>query len=393
MKVLVIGGMGVIGGAITEAAVKKGYSVFVLSRRKLSKKFVNLGVKGISGNWLNEKFAKKIVADDYDIIVDTLVFDEKRLIKSLAIVNGHCRQYIYISTDSVYPHPADNVSENDPININNVCWDYGINKLKAEKYLYNYGENYNFEWTCVRPTITFGDTRIPVGYASKRNSYTLADRIIKGKPIVRFDDMNTRHAVCHTSIFGEAVVGLFLNKKAYKQSYHISDNNAYTYDEIFNAIEKILGIKGIYVNVSVDKVKKYSKSLYEEMIYDKNPNFVLNNEKIKVAVPKVNYHVDIEQVMKSTLENLKHTNVIDDEYNYLTDNLIIEQLNDIEDEKKRQQIEIYVKTLSNNYTRELLYYRRKKILSNFFCLSLWRRYMLGRSKNNFIRSIKDTPIW
>lgn len=38
MKVLVIGGMGVIGGAITEAAVKKGYSVFALSRRKLSKK-------------------------------------------------------------------------------------------------------------------------------------------------------------------------------------------------------------------------------------------------------------------------------------------------------------------------------------------------------------------
>lgn len=36
MKILVIGGMGIIGGAITEAAALKGYDVYVLSRRKLS---------------------------------------------------------------------------------------------------------------------------------------------------------------------------------------------------------------------------------------------------------------------------------------------------------------------------------------------------------------------
>ena len=72
MKILVIGGMGIIGGAITEAAALKGYDVYVLSRRKLSEKWSKLGVKGIAGNWLNDSFAEKVVSEGYDVIVDAI---------------------------------------------------------------------------------------------------------------------------------------------------------------------------------------------------------------------------------------------------------------------------------------------------------------------------------
>ena len=117
MKILVIGGMGIIGGAITEAAALKGYDVYVLSRRKLSEKWSKLGVKVIAGNWLNDSFAEKVVSEGYDVIVDTLVFDETRLMQSAKIVDGHCKHYIYISTDSVSPHPADNLSEDEMLRV------------------------------------------------------------------------------------------------------------------------------------------------------------------------------------------------------------------------------------------------------------------------------------
>ena len=73
--------------------------------------------------------------------------------------------------------------------------EYGIDKRKAELFLLENGEQYSFFWTGVRPTITFGETRIPVGYASKRKTYTLPERILNGKPIIRFDDPSTRHSV------------------------------------------------------------------------------------------------------------------------------------------------------------------------------------------------------
>ena len=385
MKVLVIGGMGVIGGAITKAAASKGYDVYVLSRRKLSSEWISLGVKGIAGNWLDDDFASEVLSVGYDVIVDTLVFDENRLIKSMKLVDGHCKQYVYISTDSVYPHPAENLSEDEPINSKDIYWDYGIKKRQAELVLAKYGDECSFEWTCIRPTITFGNSRIPVGFASKRGTYTLVQRIIDGRPIVRFDNPSTRHSVCHTSIFGEAVVGLFLNEKGFGQSYHISDDYAYTYDEIFGAIEDILDSKGIYVNVPVSEVRIYSKTLYEEMIYDKNPSFILDNSKIKSVVPNVSYHIDIKKVMESTLSELKKSNIVDEEYNYITDNLILKYASKIDDPKLRQQVNSYLNSFSYDYRDTLMRFRRKRKMLNW--LNPLRK--CKRTLKNVLRPIRE----
>lgn len=365
MKILIIGGMGVIGGAITKAAAMKNYNVFVVSRRTLSPDWENLGVKGISGNWKNDEFANNTAKMGFDVIVDTQVFDKKQLIRSMNIADGHCRQYIYISTDSVYKHPAICLKEDDEIDSKDIYWEYGKKKRDAELYLINDGDKYKFEWTCIRPTLTFGETRIPVGYASKRNTYTLVERIISGKPILRFDEANSRHAVCHTSIFGNAAIGLFLNEKAYGQFFHISDDYAFTYDEIFAAIEKIVGTKGFYVKVPTECVKKYNRSVFEEMVYDKNPDFVLDNSKIKSVAPYVNYHTDIEAVMRSTLNYIEiHSVGDDDEFNLITDNIILDQIDNTEDEFKKQKLQQYISTFPKEYKIELRKFKRKKRIDN-----------------------------
>ena len=302
MKVLIIGGMGVIGGAITTAASKHGHDITVVSRRELTSEWNLPGVCGISGNWKDKDFASNVVKEVFDVIVDTQVFDVKQIIRSMDIVNGHCKQYIYISTDSVYKHPAMELREDEPIDFKDIYWDYGIKKREAELYLLNNGDRYDFNWSVIRPTITFGNTRIPVGYASRRNTYTLAERILSGKPIIRFDNPDSRHAVCHTSVFGEATVGMFLNEKAYGQFLHISDDYAFTYGEIFEAIESALGKKGIYISVPTDSIKNLSRNVYEEMVYDKNPDFILDNSKIKDISPNVNYLIDMKEAMKEVLD-------------------------------------------------------------------------------------------
>lgn len=365
MRILIVGGMGVIGGAITKAAAKKKYDVFVVSRRELSTEWVSLGVNGVSGNWRDDEFATAVVREGYDVVVDTQVFDEKQLMRSMRLANGHCTQYIYISTDSVYAHPAIDLRECAPIDMHDIYWDYGIKKRKAELYLQNHGTEYSFSWTVIRPTITFGNTRIPVGYASKRSTYTLAERIIQGKPIIRFDDPQTRHAVCHTSIFGEATVGLLLNEKSYGEFYHISDDYAYSYDEIFASIEKFLGKQGTYVYVPADSVKKYSRSLYQELMYDKNPDFVLDNSKIKEIVPDVNYHMDLDDIMSNILSNLRDNNIgEDEEYNYITDNILTEISMEINESDLKNKVNEYIHSLSMDYKQELAEFKKKKKIDN-----------------------------
>ena len=75
MRVLIIGGMGVIGGSITKAASKLNMEVYVVSRRALFGEWLDLGIRGIQGDWKDDAFAKKTVERCYDVIVDTQVFN------------------------------------------------------------------------------------------------------------------------------------------------------------------------------------------------------------------------------------------------------------------------------------------------------------------------------
>lgn len=363
MKVLIIGGMGVIGGAITEAAVRKGMDVFVLSRRPLFGKYKQLKLTGIQGDWQNDELAKNVVSQNFDVIVDTQIFFKKQLIRSLNIVNGYCKQFIYISTDSVYVHPGENVSEDISIDFKDLKWWYGYHKRDCELYLINNSNKYSFFWTAIRPTVTFGDTRIPVGFASKRNNYTLPERLIQGKPIILFDKPETRHSICHVSIFGDAATDLFLNSQAERQFYHISDDYNYTYSEIFSVLEKILGVKGKYVHLSSEVLKKYSKGLYEEMIYDKDPTFTLDNKKIKTISPRTDFHSDLEKVLTSTLSYLKLNSKSEDkDYNLITDTLLLKNRNQMSSSEEKAYADEYIKTLNSKRIAEINSYDRKQTI-------------------------------
>lgn len=99
------------------------------------------------------------------------------------------------------------------------------------------------------------------------------------------------------------------------------------------------------------------------MIYDKNPNFTLDNNKIKSIVPNENYHVDIQLVMADILENLKNSHNIDNEYNYITDNLLIEQSREQNNDHVNRQLESYLTSLDDQYLKELLWFKRRRQLS------------------------------
>ena len=111
MKVLIIGGTGIIGGALTEASVSAGHDVAVLTRNEPAGKWKDINAEYIRGDWYDDKAAAEVAGKGFDVIVDTLIFNEDQMARSMRIANGHCRQLTYISTDSVYAHPAVDLSE------------------------------------------------------------------------------------------------------------------------------------------------------------------------------------------------------------------------------------------------------------------------------------------
>ena len=107
----------------------------MLSRRSLISRYKNIGIQGYSGDWKNNEFAEQVLQNNYDIIVDTLVFNINELKRDLQLVEGHCKQFIYISTDAVYNHPQLNVSEDVPIDLSRLEWHMDIINEKLN-YIY-----------------------------------------------------------------------------------------------------------------------------------------------------------------------------------------------------------------------------------------------------------------
>ena len=360
MKVLIIGGMGTIGGAITEAATKDN-EVWILCRRPLEGKFKNMRIQGLCGDWTDDFVARKAVQENYDVIIDTRIFNVEQLKRGLEIVEGHCRQFFYISTDAVYLHPNFDVEESELPSPQELKWRYGYNKLMAEQYLNEHSKEYTFYWTIIRPTVTFGEERIPVGFANRKNEGAIINRIIEEKPILLFDDADAIHPICHSSTFGKAVADLFLNEKAKNEAFHVSDDGQYRYDEILNIVSDILNKKCWTIRVSPEEIRYLDEKKYEEMIFDKNPSFTLNSNKIKAVSKENRYHIDLKTALSSAVEYLENRNYKnDDYYDWLSDAILLKYRRFEINSEEKKSIERYIKGLPWKYRIELRVFRCKR---------------------------------
>ena len=306
MKVLVIGGTGIIGTGIVEAAVGCGHEVLAVSRQLKPIHNKALNVKYLQRNWYDDFAARELLENiTVDVIVDGLVYTPDNLVRDLKLARGHCKQFIYISTAGVYEQPTIMAEENASKRVENLYWSYSKNKREAEIYLEQHGKEYPFMITTIRPTFTYGDTRIPCAMVGKQNPWTLLARILEGKPIVFIEDGKKLHAITHISIFANAVVGLFLNPNADMEFFHVCDDKAYTWEDVINAVGELLGVVPKIVHIPIEALKPLNEALYVEIKYNKMQEVTFSNRKIKSVVSDVCYHVELKDGLESTIEHLQ----------------------------------------------------------------------------------------
>ena len=369
MKILVLGGSGTIGTGIVNASVSHGHEVFALTRG-IKEMQNNDKINYIKCDWSDEKAANEVLENkQFDVIVDGLVFTEKQLIRDLERCRNHCKQYIYISTAGVYEQPAVNCNEGSPKRLEKLTWGYSFNKRKAEIYIENNRNNYDFMITTVRPAFTYGNTRVPVAVVSRVNQWTLIDRILKNEPIVFIDDGNNKHAITHISTFSEGVVSLFMRKEADGEMYHITDDNAYTWEEVIETVGRLLKVKPIVVHLPINSIKYLNNSLYQEIKYNKMVELSLDNSKIKKIAPNVNYSVPLEEGLSKTIEHLREVysiKHIDENFNDVCDKALIDNRNLIKSDEIKI-VENYISTISSDRKKKLQLLKIKRIITYYLC--------------------------
>ena len=176
MKVLFIGGTGIISSAVSLLAVERGIELYHFNRGKSHRKIE--GVKNIIINIRNIEETKEILAGySFDVVVNWITFTPEQVKADIEIFTGKTKQYIFISSASAYEKPISKLPITEKTPLINPFWQYSRDKATCEKILMEAYKTSNFPVTIVRPSHTYDNTLIPTDWG-----YTILDRMLKHNP-------------------------------------------------------------------------------------------------------------------------------------------------------------------------------------------------------------------
>ncbi len=329
MKILLIGGTGILSANIRDLAIERGHDVYILNRGINKVKNTNGKVKNIISDIRDREQANKDLHDFYfDVVVDFISFNIDELKNTLSIVQNKCHQFIFISSATVYRDTIAGEKITEDFETSNPDWEYAAHKIDCENYLKNNFTTTKMKYTIIRPYVTYSDARIPFAVIPPRSQWTLADRIKNKRPVILWDNGQAICTLTYSKDFAVGVVGLFANEKALNETFHITTDYTLTWAEALKYIAAALGENNVLAaDIPSSYIARKMPGLKGELFGDKARNREFNNDKIKGAVKDFSARTTFQEGIKHTIQFYKknaYMQEIDYSWNARVDKLILE---------------------------------------------------------------------
>jgi len=282
MKILFIGGTGKISTAVSPQVIAKGCELYLLNRGLQSEN--PPGSHSLTADINQPKAARAVLRDlQFDVVVDWIAFAPADIERDLALFKGRTKQFIFISSASIYQKPPTHYLITESTPLYNPFSDYSSNKIACEERLLRAYRQENFPVTIVRPSYTYNHY-FPLAVGGF-GCYTLADRLKRGKPIIVHGDGSSLWVMTHAEDFGRAFVGLLGNPQAIGHAFHITSDEVLTWNQIYQTIAEALGVEANIVHIPSDFIAQQAPDLAGSLLGDKSWSVVFDNRKIKTFVP------------------------------------------------------------------------------------------------------------
>jgi nucleoside-diphosphate-sugar epimerase len=239
MKILIIGGTGLISVSITNILLERGEDV-ILFNRGLSSLTAHPGAKVVHGDRTDYAAFEEQIAKlgHFDVVMDMVGYKPEDGESVARAFSGQVGQFIFCSTVDVYRKPASRypIKENEPYGGLNT---YSRNKVVIEKTLLEAQAHGAFPLTIIRPAYTYGESRGPVHTFG--GSTTFLDRIRKGKPVVVHGDGSSFWTACHRDDVARAFVAACYKPSALGQKYHTPGEEWMTWNLYIQRVAEAMG--------------------------------------------------------------------------------------------------------------------------------------------------------
>jgi nucleoside-diphosphate-sugar epimerase len=287
MRILFIGGTGLISSACSELALERGHELFILNRSRSGKYPLPAGAKLLRADVHGslEDLENCLGNRQFDSVVDWIAYTPDDIERDIGLFSQKTGQFVFISSASAYQKPPANYRITEDTPLENPYWQYSRDKIACENRLMEEYRKDGFPVTIIRPSLTYGPSQIPLSVGSWQHPYTIVDRIKKGKELIVPGDGTSLWVLTWNGDFARGFLGLIGNEKAFGESFHITSDEVLTWNKIYIELYDALGVDPNIVHVPSDLIAAYWPQATGSLLGDKANSAVFDNSKILRFVP------------------------------------------------------------------------------------------------------------
>src|ERR1700679_2974737 len=117
MKILFIGGTGIISTACTALAAQRGMDVTLVTRGQKLAQELPRGVKSLVVDVNDPALAQKLEGESFDAVVDWIAYTPADIERDLRLFRGRTKQFVFIGSTSAYQKPPTHylITESTPL--------------------------------------------------------------------------------------------------------------------------------------------------------------------------------------------------------------------------------------------------------------------------------------
>jgi nucleoside-diphosphate-sugar epimerase len=327
MKVLFIGGTGLISSACSRLALERGIDLYILNRSRSSTHPLPEGANLLVGDVhaSEAQLVDLLKGHRFDSVVDWIAYTPRDIERDLRLFRENTDQFVFISSASAYQKPPAHYLITEETPLENPFAEYSQNKIACEERLMHAYHDQAFPVTIVRPSWTYGPSIIPLAVHSSKHPYTVIDRMKHHRKVIVPGDGTSLWTLTWNEDFAVGFLGLLGKPQTIGEAYHITSDEVLTWDQIYKEVGRALDLSLDIVHVPSDLIAAYHPFAYGSLVGDKMHSLVFDNSKIKQLVPEFNCRVSWSEGLRRSLAWFAadpERQTIDDSLNTIWDRLL-----------------------------------------------------------------------
>ena len=294
MRVVVVGGTGIISTGIVKALLEFGHEVTVFNRgQRLPPEKLPRGVRHLRGDRKDRaQFEATMQAERFDAAIDMLCFNAEDAESDLRAFRG-VKHYIHTSTVATLGGrlaelPADETSPLGPVT------DYGRNKVAADEVFLAASRRGEFPLTILKPYFIWSP-----GFFVRRQlgpDRCWINRVRRGLPLLVTGDGELLMSHCHANDAGVAYAAAVGRSRCVGETYILASPRHLTVAEYHDRIAEIVAGRTVpLIDAPAGLLIKIWPEKTQSLATETRWNYILRVDKIRRDIPEFDPKVTLEE--------------------------------------------------------------------------------------------------